>query len=256
MPYCSELFYREYENNVTEKGAAPLVLLHGSGGSHMAWPAELRRMPGRRVIAPDLPGHGQSGGNTCQDLAALRTCMREFFQKTHIRKPVLMGHSLGAMLALSYAAAFPSEIRGLVLLSCGSRFAVPEVLFDALRQPKRSGQFGEQFGRIAFDPTFPQAERRKITEPLTKIQASTLLADLRMCADFHMPAHLEAVHCPALLINGASDPITTPSCARQLACYLLNASLTVLPGCGHMLVYEKTALIQQMVRDFFSQTAQ
>ncbi len=252
MPYCNDLFYREYENGTTETGKPPFVLLHGSGGSHLAWPVELRRMHGRRVIALDLPGHGQSGKNACQSLAALVARLEDFLRGCRIRKAALAGHSLGAILALAYAAALPSRVQGLALLSCGSHFTIPSQLFDALLQPKQNGQFSEQFSQMVFDPAFPQAERRAIAEPLSKVRPSTLMMDLGICADFRLPANLAAVKCPALMINGAGDRIIPPACARELAYALPNASLTILPGCGHMLIYEKTTLISTMMRDFWS----
>jgi pimeloyl-ACP methyl ester carboxylesterase len=250
MPYCNELFYREYENGATETGNPPLVLLHGSGGSHMAWPVELRRMHGRRVIALDLPGHGQSGKNACQSLEPLVAKLGNFLRDCRIRKAALAGHSLGAILALAYTAVLPSQVQGLALLSCGSRFTIPNTLFDTLLQAKQNGQFSEQFNQLVFDPAFPQAERRAIVEPLSKVRPSTLLMDLGICADFRLPVNLAAVKCPTLIINGAGDRITPPACARELAYALPNASLTTLPGCGHMLIYEKTTLISTMMRDF------
>ena len=50
----------------------PLVLVHGAGGDLMQWPTDLRRLPGRRVFALDLPGHGKSGGEPLVDIAAVR----------------------------------------------------------------------------------------------------------------------------------------------------------------------------------------
>ncbi len=252
MPYCNDLFYRCYESGETERGIPPLVLLHGSGGSHMAWPVEMRRWRGLRVIALDLPGHGQSTGAACQSLDALVNCLRRFLQDCGIREVLLAGHSLGAILALTYASVYSSHVRGMALLSCGCRFAIPPELFDALLQPSRKAGFVELFSRLAFDPSFPQSRRRAILEPLAKMRSSTLFMDVGICSDFRVTGNLEKVQCPVMLINGASDLITIPASARQLAYCLPEASITILPRCGHLLLYEKTTLINQMMRDFLS----
>ncbi len=107
MPYCNDLFYRCYESGETERGIPPLVLLHGSGGSHMAWPVEMRRWRGLRVIALDLPGHGQSAGVACQSLDALVSCLRRFLQDCGIRECIggpFIGRDPGADLASVYSS--------------------------------------------------------------------------------------------------------------------------------------------------------
>jgi pimeloyl-ACP methyl ester carboxylesterase len=250
MPYCNELFYRIYENGEIERNQPPVVLIHGSGGSHMAWPAEIRRIRGRRVIALDLPGHGQSEGAACQSLTALLNCLQRFFQEIGIRNVSLIGHSLGAILALKFAVTSPSLVEKLVLLACGSSFAIPEELLVTL-QPFQREQFCEKFSQIAFDRSFPQAERRVIVAPLAKMRANILIMDFKICSAYKIPSNLGKVNCPVMLINGSSDIITTPLSARQLAYTLPQASATILPQCGHMLLQEKTALISQMIRGFF-----
>ena len=55
------LFYRLSANDLTGR-RPPLLLIHGAGGTHMHWPASLRRLPGWNVYAIDLPGHGKSAG--------------------------------------------------------------------------------------------------------------------------------------------------------------------------------------------------
>jgi len=61
MPFAQigeqALFY-----TVSRRGGPALILIHGAGGSHLHWPAALRRMPGATVYAVDLPGHGRSEG--------------------------------------------------------------------------------------------------------------------------------------------------------------------------------------------------
>jgi pimeloyl-ACP methyl ester carboxylesterase len=250
MPYCNELFYRSYENGEIDQKSTPLVLLHGSGGSHMAWPVEMRRINGQRVIALDLPAHGRSAGPACQSLDSLSIHLHRFFQDCGTRKIILAGHSLGAILALAYACAHPGQVRGIVLLSCGSRFSIPPALFEALQQARQKTQFIEQFNSLVFDASFPQSERRAILEPLVKIDTSLLLMDVRICANYQLPGNLDKLTCPVMLVNGASDPITTPASARQLAYSLPKAALTILPQCGHMFLYEKTTRISLMLRDF------
>jgi len=249
MPYSSELFYRDYLNGNMEKSSCPLILLHGSGGSHMAWPIEIRRMPGQPTIALDLPGHGKSDKLACHNIDSLVNKLQHFMQELGIYHVILAGHSLGAILALKFASRYPKRIKGLMLLSCGSHFAIPDQLFDTLLLPNMKTLFVEQFSQIAFDPHFPQTKRRLFLDPLIHIRTSTLLADLTICSEFTINGELERITCPVSLINGARDSITLPVSARQLTHQLTDATLSLIPNCGHLLLYEKTTLISQMMRD-------
>ena len=67
MPYLEltneRIYYALHRGK--DGGTLPLLLIHGAGENHLAWPAELRRVPGVDVYAIDLPGHGQSSGLGC-----------------------------------------------------------------------------------------------------------------------------------------------------------------------------------------------
>jgi pimeloyl-ACP methyl ester carboxylesterase len=66
-----------------------VVLIHGAGGSHLDWPAELRRMPGQHVYALDLPGHGKSEGLGRQSIPWLyQYAMVEWLDAMHISRAV------------------------------------------------------------------------------------------------------------------------------------------------------------------------
>ena len=101
-------------------GGEPLVLLHGLASSNRYW-GDLSGLAGKRyrVLAPDLLGFGRSPKPPLSEyapadhLAALRPALR-----ARIDGPFsLLGHSLGSLLALHYAAAYPADVRALILVS-------------------------------------------------------------------------------------------------------------------------------------------
>lgn len=251
MPYCNNIFYRTYTEN-NNRYSYPVILLHGSAGNHMSWPNEQRRLPGQRVIAVDLPGHGNSQGPACHNIDSLVRQLRNFLQGLHIHQVALVGHSLGSALALQYAAAYPECVRGMVLLACGISFSVPPHLLDTLLNPNRKQVFIEQFNQIAFDRNFPQAQRRLILAPLNTIRTSTIAADLIICSKLDLSNHLGGIDCPVSLISGSSDQICPAAAVRQLADAIPNASVKIVPNCGHMLLYEKTTQITQMISEFLN----
>ena len=95
---------------------APLVLRHGlTFDCTMWWPAlaELRQVdPGRRILAVDLPGHGQSPAWPCYDFEGIADQVHRAVREAKLPSPVLVGHSAGAVIATSYASRYPA--RGVV----------------------------------------------------------------------------------------------------------------------------------------------
>jgi pimeloyl-ACP methyl ester carboxylesterase len=95
---------------------APLVLLHGLTFDRTTWRpilAELERIdPGRRVLAIDLPGHGESPTQESYTLDAGVEQINRVVEEAGLDSPVLVGHSAGSLAASVYAARFPS--RGVV----------------------------------------------------------------------------------------------------------------------------------------------
>jgi pimeloyl-ACP methyl ester carboxylesterase len=94
--------------NIVESGeravAPPLLLIHGSGGSLFEWPAELRQLPGSRVIAIDLPGHGGSPPPPCDSVPEFAAVVAGLLEALEITRAILVGHSLGGAVAVLAAA--------------------------------------------------------------------------------------------------------------------------------------------------------
>ena len=105
-----------------EAGTGPVVIfLHGWGLSHRAYKRALSRLvrQGTRVIAPAFPGFGGSAPvPEATDIAAFGHWVAHFLDALDVRIPVLvMGHSFGGGVAISFAHAYPRRVRGLVLLN-------------------------------------------------------------------------------------------------------------------------------------------
>ena len=94
----------------------PLILLHGLTFDRTTWrdvvPGLHRIDPGRRVVAIDLPGHGQSPDQAAYDAAELTGQLHQVVQEAGLAAPVVAGHSAGGVLATGCAARCPT--RGVV----------------------------------------------------------------------------------------------------------------------------------------------
>src|SRR5512136_2375769 len=98
MPVASELYYAAFEGG--KNLIPPVVLIHGTGGNHLSWPPEVRRLSGYRIYALDLGGHGKSEGRGHQSIGAYASQVIDWLTAMGLHRAVFVGHSMGAAVAL------------------------------------------------------------------------------------------------------------------------------------------------------------
>ena len=117
MPHIS---FRKGKLAYTDKGKGRvLILLHGFLGNKELWSYHASVLSKKyRVITIDLPGHGKSDElGYIQTMELFAEALHELISHLKIRKLVLIGHSLGAYVALAFAEKFPDAILGLIMMN-------------------------------------------------------------------------------------------------------------------------------------------
>lgn len=104
-----KFFYREAGEG------RPLVLLHGFGEDGTVWQHQFNAFPKYRLLVPDLPGSGQSELQDAMGIDDLAKYIDHWLKAIGIEKAVLIGHSMGGYIALSFAEQFPQKLSGLGL---------------------------------------------------------------------------------------------------------------------------------------------
>jgi pimeloyl-ACP methyl ester carboxylesterase len=263
--------------HVVERGQGPpLVLLHGIMLSSALWVHQLRDLAAHhRVIAVDLRGHGQSlTGSTGSGIGRLAADVGAVLEALHVEHAVIVGHSMGGMVALQLAVDLPGaerrrRIAGLVLASttAGPFTTVPgwagvtritgPVTARALLLAERWGakalpsrDLRWWVVRLGFGADAPPAQVRFV-EALHRGTSSRTLADLiPSLAPFDLSSHLGAIDVPVLLVVGSHDKLTAPRLARRMASALPEAQLVELPRCGHMPMLERPHEFSRLVDEF------
>lgn len=114
--------------------AADVLLVHGVTSSHLAWPFVVDRLPGVRAVAPDLRGRGRS--NELAGPAGLRAHANDLaaaLDALGVERTVVVGHSMGAFVAVVFAHRHPERVSRLVLIDGGLPLDAPAGLdADAL----------------------------------------------------------------------------------------------------------------------------
>ncbi|MDW4572940.1 alpha/beta hydrolase [Microbacterium sp. M3] len=110
-------------------GAPTVLLVHGVTASHLAWPFVVDRLPGVRVIAPDLRGRGRSNGiEGAAGMAAHADDLATLLDAVGVDRAVVVGHSMGGFVSVVFAHRHPERVSRLLLVDGGLPLDVPSGL--------------------------------------------------------------------------------------------------------------------------------
>lgn len=250
MPIASGIYYAEHDEG--RKDEPPIVLIHGAGSNHMVWPAEIRRLPGQRVLAVDLPGHGRSAGIAQQTIQAYADQIVNFLGELGLYHAVFIGHSMGGAIALALAMRDPTQTAGLGLISTGAYLGVDPIFLENLANPVTTITALQRFQTRAFGPQAAQPLIDRCMQNLKETRGSVLYGDWRACAEFDLREAVAQIEAPAWVIVGSEDQITPVSYAHFLAGRMPAARLQIISGGGHMVLLEQTGLVLQGLQQYLS----
>jgi pimeloyl-ACP methyl ester carboxylesterase len=242
--------------------ARPTVLfVHGAGMDHSVWPLQARHFAyrGWNALAPDLPGHGRSDGALRESIPALADWLWELIKALDVPSVHLVGHSMGALIALDLAARHRRKIGGLALLGAAPKMPVHPALLEA------AGATGPLAAELICDWGFGPAGHFgghkapgswMLGQALRLLESSTgprLQTDLAACNAYQDgPEAAANVRCPTLVIAGAADRMTPARQAAKLVQTIKGAQLVTLPGCGHMMMVEQPDASLDVLIDFLN----
>ncbi len=234
-----------------------VVLVHGAGGDRASWPLQARALArsGLNVFAPDLPGHGATtqleGDITIERYAEWLTHTLECIPPEVRTEVHLVGHSMGACIAVTVAAA--EAPASLSLLGAGAAMPVGEALLDdTLNHQARAAAFIAAFGH-GTPHHFGGADIPGVwalgatRAQILRTRPEVLHADFAACNAWRSDALLPQIDCPTLVLIGAKDRMTPPRAGAALAEGLRARSLT-LPDVGHMMMLEAPDAVNDALR--------
>lgn len=242
-----------------EPGRPSVVFIHGAGLEHSVWVLQSRYFAhhGRNVLCPDLPGHGRSRGATHRSIEAMADWLAAFIEVAGGAPAALVGHSMGALVALETAARHPALVECVALLGV----AVPMPVSDALLGAARRGDHAAidminvwghgARGALGGNPAPGLWMMGGAARLLERAPPGVLHDDLAACNAYARGLQsARGLHCPALLLLGETDLMTPPRAARELAAALAGARVVTLPGCGHMMMAEQPDEVLDALIDF------
>lgn len=224
----------------------PLLLIHGAGGSHLDWPAELRRLPHATVLTPDLPGHGRSPGRGRRAVATYAGDMIALLDTLGIARAIVGGHSMGGAVAQTLALEAPARVAGLILIGTGARLRVhPDILNGLSVNPD---PVYDLLVAWHWAENTPQHLLDRSRQQLAATDLEVLHGDYVACDAFDVMAEVGRITAPTLVIGGTADRMTPLKYSAYLADQIPGAELVSVPGGGHMMALEQPQVVAGAVR--------
>ena len=229
--------------------AKPSVgFVHGAGMDHAVWTLFVRWFVrnGYNALAPDLRGHGRSGGEVLTSISDHARWLLGLLDALGVGEVGLAGHSMGSLVALQAAATGAGRVRKLALLGFGAPMLVGAPLLEAAaaNDPVAVDMmtiWGHDFGAQIGGHQLPGLSISTITKRrLEAARPGVLFADLNACHTYTGgPDAAASLACPVSLILGERDRMTPVRGAREFAKCWPRASLEIIPACGHGMMEEK-----------------
>ncbi|PJF40922.1 MAG: hypothetical protein CUN55_12225, partial [Phototrophicales bacterium] len=196
-----------YTYHVVENSAfPPLILVHGAGGDHLIWPAELRRFPQASVYALDLPAHGRSDGQAQNTILGYAESVYQFWHALKLPPAVIIGHSMGGAIAQTIALNFSEMIIGLVLIGTGPYLTVNPKILDAARNDLNA--LASMITRWQWGPAASEQLRQLGDQQLRTGNPDVVYADYVACSTFDVSTQLSQITIPTLVVGGTADKMT------------------------------------------------
>ena len=265
-----------------EAGDGPVVLLlHGLADSLLSWYCNIDYLAdaGYRVIAPDMPGSGESDkpSHLEYDPDSAAEFVYDFTQELEIEKLSLVGSSAGGLVAALFSLEHPDMVEKMVLVGSGGfgrrvswllRLLSVPVLGDLMYQPwlnRKMGITKRLFHRTPdiLEELLPEMDRLKALPGaravlLRSIRSSITLRGLRQ--QEYIIERLKSSKVPLMTVWGADDRIIPVAHAEEVRRELPGSIIHIIPECGHWPQMEKPGLFNPMLTDFLkggpAQTAQ
>ena len=247
----------------TGRGERVLVFLHGiSGGAAGALDIlPLLTPPGWRGLAWDMPGYGKSRQVEPVNFDSFAGALVDLFDAAGLEQAVLVGHSMGGMIALQAAVRFPERISGLVLACCTPAFGAPAGPLQQAFLARRLGPLdeGATMRELAVEliPTMvgPGADPvvvRDAVDLMGRIAPASYRAAMHALLGFDQRAALPGLKPPLMVLLPGDSPFVSTAMYADLPVWLPGARLHGFPGVRHGLPFSHGRQCALLLQDFIA----
>ena len=240
------------------KNQPSIVFIHGAAMDHTVWtlPARYFARHDFNVVAVDLPGHGRSTGPAVSSIEEMSDWLSAVLDTLGNEEHVIVGHSMGSLIAWDWATKNASQCKKLVLLGTSMPMPVTDQLLNAAQQNEdASFEMANTWshsnrGKLGFNSNpgvwmFGHGHRL-----MNRSNDDVFYADLLACNEATLDP--SQIKCPTLFILGESDQMTPYRAGKTVADQLSSGSVVTLPGSGHSMLSECPNEVLDALIDFIA----
>lgn len=249
--------YKIYYNNSTEW----VLLIHGLGGSIRTWKYQIDDLHDYNVIAVDLEGHGGSGfekhghllGRSADDI-------NDILEKEHIEKVNIISLSLGTLVAMEFAFAYPEKVKSIILagfvLNLGIGYKTLLAVVEGFKYIIPKKFFYPMFANIMMPCKNHKKSRDFFIRESVRMKSSAFrmwLSEL-FRTQFKLKEYIEVIEenkLPVLLISGKQDYFFVNSVKRTQK-KIGDSALCFIEKCGHVCSIEKHDIFNKLMLNFLN----
>ncbi len=230
-----------------------IVLLHGSGLSQIVWSLTEQYLSNKNynVLAIDLPGHGNSEGESLKSIEEISDWLEKVFNKLDTSRITIISHSQGCLEAIEYYSKYPKRVKALVFIAGSYRMPVNQDLIDLAEDGD------DQAVELMMKWGYEHSKSFIGGNPVEKIIKSPrdireiLAVDLVACDKYKNGAEaLKSINCPTLFIFGELDKMVKLEEGKKFAELIPNSKTHIIKNCGHMIMFEKAFEMREKILEF------
>ncbi len=260
-----------------------IVLIHGAGGQEIDWPLAWRRanhlvrsigltpsnqgairlfnagLDDYSIYAVDLPGHGKSEGKNKTSIDEYSSDIIDFLDAMDLKNACLVGHSMGAAIALNASLSHHWRICSVVAIGGASKMIVNDAILDGLQNTFESTvdsivkySWHKKTGAVADSPQMAAFFREKAKQRMLDAGSKTVFGDFLACSKFDLSNRVAEIVIPVLVIASDCDRMVPLNVSWEMSEVLKNSYFVSLENCGHFQHIEQTGRVAAELVNFLS----
>jgi pimeloyl-ACP methyl ester carboxylesterase len=248
---------------VAGAGDTTVFLLHGAYGAKDYFRYEIQALvqQGLRVVAWDAPGYGISPLPAHLSIEGLAEAAARLIQAVGTGTNILVGHSMGGIVAPAVCGRIPDRVHGLVISATVASFSQKTdeekaiFLEERIAPLNRGKSFRETAGAVVDSMFAPGSQGPKVDlvkEVALSTSKETFIAAISAIVNYEGVPALRAVRCPTLLLAGAHDKVGKPEAMAKMVDFIPHAGYARIEGAGHYAFAEQQDVFNQHLLAFIS----
>ncbi len=234
-----------------------MLFLHAAGSNGHNWHLQIDHFgSAQSPLAFDFPGHGRSTGlEGCASIREYADFTAALAEALEIGSAVIVGRSMGSIVAMEFALSHPARVAALVLIAATAKLNLPPERLDAMKAVA-TGRATQAFTNDGFAKATVERRFEVVRESWMeqiKTDPRVRYGDLLACNAADLRETIAAIDKPTLLIAGDQDQVTTPADAEFIASRIRGARLQIIADAAHNAPIERPAEVNAAIEKFLAE---